>query len=136
MRAAAIARDARGISPMNLHGLSLFFALCCGHALADFPLQGDFIARGKNRHAPLLNVPVGQMPQAVWTHCLTAHALIHAGTVWLITGSVIFGLIELVAHWCIDFAKCENWTGIHSDQAMHYVCKAAYALPLTFWVLR
>ena len=49
-----------------------------------------------------------------------------AGTVWIITGSVVFAAIELVAHWWI--AKCENWTGIHTDQALHYLCKAFYVL--------
>ena len=121
---------------MTLHGFQLFFVLCCGHALADFPLQPDFLARGKNRHTPPFNVPAGQKAQVIWPHCLTAHALIHAGTVWVITGSVTFAAIELVAHWWIDFAKCENWTGIHSDQALHYACKAFYCLPLAFWSLR
>ena len=106
----------------------LFFALCCGHAIADFPLQADFPARGKNRHTPPFAIPAGQQPQRIWPHCLTAHALIHAGTVWVITGSSIIALAELVLHWAIDFAKCENWTGIHTDQALHYACKLAYAV--------
>jgi hypothetical protein len=110
-----------------MEGWTLFFALCCGHALADFPLQADFLARGKNRHTPAFNVPAGQTAQAIWPHCLTAHALIHAGPVWVITGSVTWATVERVAHWAIDFAKCENWTGIHTDQGLHYACKAVYA---------
>ena len=119
--------------------LTLFFKLCIGHALADFALQRDFIARGKNRHAPLVNVPVGQTPQAVWPHILTAHALIHAGAVFVITGRADLAVAELVIHWLIDFAKCENWTGIHTDQALHYACKALWALTVVnpaFWSLR
>lgn len=108
-------------------GLTLLFALCCGHALADFPLQGEFLAKAKNRHNQFSETLV----PGVWPHALTAHALIHAGTVWVITGSVWCGLFELVAHWWIDFAKCENWTGMHEDQTLHYICKVGYAVALS-----
>lgn len=108
----------------------LLFALFIGHALADFPLQGDFIARGKNRHNAPTNVPIGQKPVNVWVHCLTAHALIHAGFVWAITGCVWLGVIEMVLHWMIDFAKCENWTNPHTDQLLHIACKVGYVLVL------
>lgn len=110
-------------------GLPLFFALLIGHALADFPLQGPYISQMKNRHNKPDYIPAGQKPvAAVWTHCLTAHALIHAGFVWAITGSVTLGAVEFVLHWMIDFAKCENWTNPHQDQALHIACKAAYVL--------
>lgn len=32
-------------------------ALVAGHALADYPLQGDFLARAKNRTAPIAGFP-------------------------------------------------------------------------------
>lgn len=105
-----------------------FFWLLVGHALADFPLQGDFIARGKNRHVKPTYIPPGQTPQTIWPYCLSAHALIHAGFVAAITGSFALGLAELVLHWLIDFAKCESWTGIHSDQALHVACKILWVL--------
>jgi len=70
----------------------------------------------------------GQKPVAVWWHYMTAHALIHAGAVWLVTGNVWFALAEFVLHWAIDFAKCENWTNPHADQALHVACKVAYML--------
>jgi len=110
--------------------MSLLFALLICHALADYPLQGDAIAKGKNRHNPPFGIPPGQKPVAVWFHYLTAHALIHAGFVWLLTGSVIFGLVEFALHWFIDFAKCENWTNPHTDQLLHIACKIAYVLIL------
>lgn len=105
----------------------LFFKLLIGHALADYPLQGDAMAKGKNRHNPPYGIPPGQKPVAVWTHYLTAHALIHGGFVWAITGSPALGLVECVLHWIIDFAKCENWTNPHQDQFLHIACKAVYA---------
>lgn len=87
------------------------------------------MARGKNRHNKPQNIPPGQHPQKIWPYWLTSHALIHAGAVALITGSVALGVLEFVLHSHIDFAKCENWTGIHVDQALHIACKIAY-LPL------
>lgn len=40
-----------------MNGFALFAALVAGHALADYPLQGDFLARAKNRAAPIPGVP-------------------------------------------------------------------------------
>jgi hypothetical protein len=104
------------------------FALAIGHALADFALQGDFLSQAKNRHADVARF-FGErsQPRGLWVHALTAHALIHAGTVWLITGSVVLGTIELIVHWLIDYAKCENWTSFSTDQLLHLACKAGYA---------
>jgi hypothetical protein len=31
--------------------------LIAGHALADYPLQGDFLSRAKNRSAPIPGFP-------------------------------------------------------------------------------
>ena len=108
--------------------MELLFKLLIGHALADYPLQGDATAKGKNRHNPPYGIPPGQKPVAVWWHYLTAHALIHAGAVWIVTDSMWFALAEFVLHWGIDFAKCENWTNPHQDQALHFACKVAYVL--------
>jgi hypothetical protein len=103
--------------------LVLLFKLLIGHALADYPLQGDFIGKFKCRNVP------SPIPGAViWWHLLTAHALIHAGAVWIITGSVAFALVELVLHWMIDLAKCDNWTNFHADQALHVACKIIYSV--------
>jgi hypothetical protein len=111
--------------------LLIFFKLLIGHALADFPLQGDFLARGKNRHSVNMPPP-GAKPGAIWPYCLTAHSLIHAGTVWIITGSVELALIECVAHWVIDFAKCENDITLHQDQFLHVLCKLFYAFAIAY----
>lgn len=104
----------------------ILFYLLAAHALCDYPLQGDFIAKAKNRHTPAFNIPPGQKPQKVWPWVLTAHALIHGGAVALITGNVWLGLAETCAHWLIDFGKCENWYGIHTDQAAHVGCKVIW----------
>ncbi len=102
--------------------LLLFFKLLIGHAVCDYPLQGDFIGKFKSHkvESPIPGVKI-------WFHLLTAHALIHAGAVWLITGMAWLGLAEFVLHWWIDWAKSEGLSDFHSDQIAHVSCKC-------FWV--
>lgn len=135
--------------------LPTLILLFAGHALCDFPLQRDFLTRGKNHKAPLPGVP--------WYQCLFAHALIHAGMVLLITRSTWMALAELAIHALTDYAKGEGWFGSPSrsastgenagvdasrispslrrilgivpsnlpfniDQAIHYACKVVWAV--------
>lgn len=97
--------------------MTLFYLLAA-HGVCDYPLQGDFLARGKNHTAPLPGVP--------WYQCLIWHAMIHAGAVALITGSLWLGIAEFIAHCLIDFGKCSGWFGFNTDQALHVVCKIAW----------
>jgi hypothetical protein len=106
---------------------ALFFALLIGHALADYPLQGEFLAIHKDRN---FRDPVRRLPEGLWMHCLFAHSLVHAGFVWLITGRVFFGVVELVLHIVLDFLKCEKRTSFHTDQFLHATSKALYVLAL------
>jgi hypothetical protein len=106
--------------------IALFFALLIGHALCDYPLQSDFMAKGKNRHWIPTNIPPGQERQTVWPWILSAHAGVHAGAVWLITASWELAALEFIAHWTIDNLKCDGWYGIHTDQALHIACKATW----------
>lgn len=93
----------------------MLFALVAAHALADYPLQGDFLAKAKNRTAPIPGVP--------WWQALGAHALIHGAFVAAITGNVYLGLAEVLAHAIIDDAKCSGRIGFNTDQALHIGCK-------------
>ena len=102
-----------------------FFLLMVGHAVADFALQSPEMGAGKNRNRRI-EPPPGQKYTPCWPYYLSAHALIHGGAVYIVTGSLMLGLIETTAHWVIDFAKCENWTTPHQDQGLHVLCKAAY----------
>lgn len=107
--------------------LALFFALVIGHAFADFPLQGDFLSRGKNRHTEPPQLADGKAsPKDLWVYLMTAHCLIHAGFVWVLTGSIWLGLAELTLHWVIDALKCEGKTSFAVDQWLHVSCKAAF----------
>lgn len=99
---------------------SLFFGLLVIHTLADFPLQGDYLARQKVRTLATCKTD--------WLVALSAHSIIHAGGVWLMTGSLVFGLAELALHGLIDFAKGEGKFGIVTDQSLHLLCKLVYVL--------
>ncbi len=118
-----------------LNALVLLWALMLGHAIADFPMQGEFLAIGKNRHGNLSAVTGGhQWPASIWIYCLTIHSMVQAAAVWLVTGSVILSVVEFVLHWLIDLAKNEKLTGFYSDQALHFVCKVAYASLVLFGI--
>lgn len=110
-----------------LEAIQVFFLLCAGHALMDYPLQGEFLSTCKSRHLlQARNDPT--RPVHIWPICMTAHCLLHAVAVWAITGCFILCVIEFVLHWIIDLAKCENWTTFTQDQALHIVCKIAYVI--------
>lgn len=95
---------------------AMLFLLILSHYVCDYPLQSDFIARGKGSFAePLYGVP--------WWHILTAHAATHSAGVYIVTQSLAASVFELIAHWFIDYAKCRKWTGINTDQSLHIVCK-------------
>jgi hypothetical protein len=109
-----------------MSGLELYFWLTVGHALADYPLQGDFIAQAKNRHTA---------PGALfWRWVLPTHGLIHGGFVALVTGSVLLGVAEAVAHSAIDYAKCEGWLSFDADQLLHLACKVCWAAIAVWWL--
>jgi hypothetical protein len=109
----------------------LFFALSIGHVLGDYPLQGEFLATGKNRHIDSSTFfGGGEVSPILWIHSLTAHSLIQAGMVWIVTGSGALALAEFVLHWIIDFVRCEKWIGFSFDQCLHFACKLVFALIL------
>lgn len=110
-----------------------FWWLLVGHALADYPLQSDFMAKEKNPWYKIdpARIPPGQTPNIFWPWVLSAHSLIHGGMVALITGSVFLGVLETVSHWFIDLAKCAGWSNIHQDQLLHIACKFLWVAILT-----
>lgn len=102
--------------------LGLFALLVAAHALADYPLQGEFLARAKNRFHPVPGVP--------WYQALGAHAVIHGGMVGAITGSLLLGVLETLVHFVIDDCKCARRIGFNTDQALHVLCKLLWVLML------
>lgn len=118
--------------------LTLLFWLLVAHALADYPLQGDFLAKAKDHTAGVPGVP--------WIQALGAHALIHGGMVAAFTGSIVLGLAEMACHAVIDYGKSAGWLtptllgdgparytaamqrAYHLDQLAHAICKVAWVL--------
>ena len=93
--------------------IETFLMMSAAHYLADYPLQGDFVARMKGQ------------PNADGIHTLIAHAAIqglvvglaaqYRGMSWL----AVFVAIG-VTHWCIDYGKARlGWYGLHVDQELH-----------------
>lgn len=114
--------------------MDTLFWLLVGHAVGDFAMQSDWMVMHKSRHV-LVPSARSKQPELIWLHVLTAHSLIHGGIVALATGSVVLGLLETAAHWLIDFAKCEEWFGFHTDQGLHLSCKLIwFMLFIQGWV--
>lgn len=103
--------------------IELFFKLLIGHAVADFWAQS-----AEMRHAKGWKNSVVANGVKVWPYALTAHALIHGGAVWLITGNVWLGAAEVVCHWAIDYGRCSWWYHTHIDQSLHVGCKVAWTI--------
>jgi len=101
-----------------MHDLSLLFWLLVGHALADYPLQGNFMSYAKNRRI--------SGNRDIWPGVLCSHGLIHGGFVYAITGSLILGLLETVAHCIIDDLKCSGALSFNQGQAAHIGCKLVW----------
>lgn len=102
----------------------IFWLLLCAHALCDYPLQGDFLARGKNHKQPIPGIP--------WYQCLAAHALIHGLAVTLITQRMDLGMLETALHIVIDYGKSDGWYGYNTDQMLHIICKL---LIVSLWLM-
>ena len=127
----------RLIATGGLEGIFfLSLAMIMGHALGDYPLQGAFLASCKNRNTDSSVFFGGSsIPAGLWIHALTAHSLIQAGIVWIISGSAAAAAIELILHWITDFIRCEGWISYTFDQVIHVSCKIAFACLLAYGVL-
>lgn len=99
--------------------IELFLLMIGGHAIGDYALQSDFLAKAKNHKAPLLGVP--------WYQALFAHSAIHGVIVGLITGSWVLGLAETIAHAMTDYGKSHGVITYNQDQALHVIHKAVWA---------
>ena len=97
--------------------LALMIAL---HMLADYPLQGDFLSKAKNRRAPIPGVP--------WWQALGAHSIIHGLFVGLVTRRLSLGVAEALIHAWADDAKCRGRLTYNQDQTIHLACKVLWAV--------
>ena len=96
------------------------------HALADYPLQGLFLAETKNPWGPPIN------GERIWVWTLPAHGLVHAGGVYLVTRSLWLSMAEFVTHVLLDAGRCRGLYGFHVDQTGHVAVKVAIALAVVW----
>ena len=96
-----------------------FLILVFFHYLADYPLQGDYMARAKNKYNPIEGVP--------WYQAMGAHCFIHGMFVFLITGSFLLLILEMIVHWMTDTLKCKGVINYNVDQGIHIASKFVYA---------
>lgn len=104
--------------------LGMLALMLAGHALADYPLQGDWLSKAKNHKLSL--VP----GETIWPMALISHAAIHAAVVYLITGYWLVAVLELFFHTVIDYMKCDGHLTYNQDQALHVLCKVMWILIL------
>ncbi len=93
--------------------LSMALLLLAVHWVADYPLQGDFLAKAKT-----------QGPMRAYH--LIAHAGIHGAGVLLVTGSAWIGIAEWIVHAIIDESKVRGKLSFAQDQILHIACKALW----------
>ncbi len=116
-----------------MNAFEVLFLLLAAHAVADFPLQGDFLAKFKGRKLAFSS-DRQQQANPIWIWCMSAHCFIHGGFVFLITGSVVLGIAEVIWHFGIDYAKCEGDITFDVDQVLHICCKVLWVLLLALGV--
>lgn len=104
--------------------IEMFLLMLMAHGLCDYPLQGDWLSKAKNHKLSL--VP----GETIWPMALAFHAGIHAGAVYLITGSALVASLEFICHSAIDYAKCNGRLTYNQDQLLHIVCKVGWAAML------
>jgi hypothetical protein len=105
---------------VHYYFLFILFFLLVGHSLADFPLQGDYMAKAKD--------PTGTLGQGgVWRWVLFSHAMIHGGSVAFFTHSIILGALEAISHAIIDYTKCHKRLTFNQDQWLHILLKVIWA---------
>lgn len=64
-----------------------------------------------------------------WYVWLGAHSMMHGAAVYLVTGNLYIGLLEVGLHAIIDHYKCEQKFSTNVDQVLHIACKLLY-LPM------
>jgi hypothetical protein len=114
---------------LHIQGLTfttLLAFLVFAHFLADFPLQGDFLASAKR----------GTVTGVPWWLGMLAHAWIQAGFVLLLTRSIACFCGELLMHFAIDTSKTRGQLGWVPDQALHVGCKVLWALIIAVYGVR
>lgn len=112
----------------------IFLKLILAHAITDFAMQNDAMARYKSiLNLPSVNdIPKSDKPSSFWPYFLFNHAAINGAGVWIATGTWLFCLFEIPIHAMIDHMKCRGWININQDQFLHLLSKLFY-MALIIW---
>lgn len=106
--------------------MELLIFLIFGHFVADYALQTEYMALGKNKWNPLPGTP--------WIWPMLAHCSIHGfvtGAIFMalgVSGALYIAIIECILHFIIDCIKCKKVIGYDTDQILHIICKILYTL--------
>ncbi|MFO1107236.1 MAG: DUF3307 domain-containing protein [Amaricoccus sp.] len=106
--------------------LALFWQLVIAHAVTDYALQSLFMAEHKAPGSPPLDGEI------VWPWILAAHALVNAGGVLAVTGSLPLSMLEAMLHGLVDYGKGRCAFGFHADQSLHIATKVLIAALATW----
>lgn len=101
---------------------TLMFFLVGAHFFADYCVQGDAVATGKNKFLDPLKFGVP------WYYWMAGHAFTQGLFVAIITQNSLIGMGETVVHFFIDWLKCKKVIGIHMDQFLHICSKVVWTL--------
>ena len=105
------------------NGSQLFYLLC-GHALADYAFQSDFMANRKQPRFPeTLHDAYGP-----WWWWMLAHSLINGMLVGSILHWWVLGLLETLVHFGLDTAKGMGQLTTTQDQVGHLLSKVVWML--------
>lgn len=107
----------------------LFLMLLLVHFVADYPLQGDVVARGKNKYLDPALYGVR------WWYWMSGHAATHALGVYVLTKNAWLAVLEFVVHFAVDHGKCAKKYGLDTDQALHIITKFVIALLYVYIVV-
>jgi hypothetical protein len=98
--------------------MDILIKLITVHFLADFALQGEFVALNKGK------VPI----------IMVAHCAIQAGLSWWMVSSHPLAwlvlLVVFVTHMAVDYAKCQGRINLLQDQLLHLIILGLLALIL------
>lgn len=100
----------------------MLYWLLVGHTIADYALQTEFMVLHKNPKTIEYTHTYGP-----WWWTMLAHAGINGAFVSLLTGNIVYGMVETVLHFLLDWAKCLGKINAVEDQAGHILSKFVLA---------
>lgn len=98
--------------------------LVCVHALCDYVLQPEYMAKLKR---PGGGTAEERQRYGPWWWWMGAHSLINGLGVTYITQEPILGMAEALVHGSLDTLKCRGMISSNQDQLGHLLSKVLWA---------